>query len=116
MAIDFDGTLASYHGWQGPENIGKPLKGSLEFLNNLLKAGYRVVIFSTRDVKDIRQWLRYYLGEEARRVAVTNQKPSAWVFIDDRALTFKGKYPGIEEIESFKPHWEVSEQRCEEQE
>lgn len=37
-------------------------------------------------------------------------KPPAWLTIDDRAVTFNGKWPSVEFIENFKP-WNVRERK-----
>ncbi len=47
IAVDVDGVLAQYSGWDGLENIGDPIEGAREFLTTLQEK-YRVVIFTTR--------------------------------------------------------------------
>lgn len=37
-------------------------------------------------------------------------KPAAWLSIDDRAVTFNGKWPSVEFIEKFKP-WDVRDRK-----
>ena len=39
-------------------------------------------------------------------LAVTNEKPKAIAYIDDRAIKFDGNYDNLyNEINDFKPHW-----------
>lgn len=34
IGVDLDGTLAEYHGWQGPDNIGSPVQPMVERMLN----------------------------------------------------------------------------------
>ena len=47
VVVDLDGVLAEYHGWQGEEHIGAPIKGAREFLEELGKR-YRIVVATAR--------------------------------------------------------------------
>ena len=112
IAIDFDGVLAEYHGWQGPEHLGAPLPGAIVFVNMLLAEGYNVIIFTTRaasneGIESIVGWLKMH-GLDALlhdRLVISCIKPPAFLYIDDRAFVFKGTYPTINEIEDFAPWW-----------
>lgn len=35
IALDLDGTVATYTGWQGPHHIGDPIDGAIEFIEKL---------------------------------------------------------------------------------
>lgn len=49
IAVDFDGTLAEYEGWDKQGHIiGKPIKPMVENLKRWLKKGYKVSIFTAR--------------------------------------------------------------------
>lgn len=49
VAIDLDGTLAYYKGWNGEHTpIGRPLEGALELSNKLIEAGHKIIIHTTR--------------------------------------------------------------------
>jgi hypothetical protein len=48
IGVDLDGTLAEYHGWQGPRHIGKPIPKMVERVKRWLKEGKQVKIFTAR--------------------------------------------------------------------
>ena len=102
VCVDLDGVLAEYDGWEGIEEIGKPLPGAKEFADDLAKVA-DIVIFSSRCSSEpgsrgaistltpgqarihIVDWLEkneipyadVFMGEGKPRVAA---------FIDDRAI------------------------------
>lgn len=62
IAIDFDGVVHRYSkGWQDGSIYDDPIKGSLEAIKGLIKEGYGVFIFSTRNPIQIKKWLKYHL-------------------------------------------------------
>ena len=106
VCVDLNGVLDAYAGWQGPEHWDAPRPGAEAFLRALSERGFRVVVFTTRWGDDARGWLeRHGL---ARWVAeVTDRKPAAHVFVDDRAVCFRGDFAAtLAEIEGFRAHWE----------
>jgi FMN phosphatase YigB (HAD superfamily) len=85
--VDFDGVLNNYTGYD-PHNLFTPRRGVEDFLKELSKE-YNIIIFSTRNSSDIVKWLeKYHLSKYIHRV--TNIKPPAVVYIDDRGLRFNG--------------------------
>ena len=106
LFIDFDGVLNTYKGWQGDDELYEPMPNTKEFLKNLSER-YEVYIFTTRDREPVCKWLiRYHLDNYIKDV--TNKKKPAFLYIDDRALTFGGDYrKTLEEIEKFSPHWQA---------
>lgn len=121
LCLDFDGVLHSYtSGWQGMDVIpDPPVDGAIEFLWQAIEK-FHVCIFSTRSsspdgIAAMRQWLNHYdqlywEGRPARpRTSLTlsidfpTEKPPALVGIDDRVITFTGKFPSIESLLSFQP-------------
>jgi hypothetical protein len=113
IAVDFDGVLHSYKsGWCGVAVIpDEPVPGAFDWLREMVKH-YRVMIFSARcndavGVTAMRIWFETW-GLEA---SVADQfyyepgKPSAWLFIDDRAKHFYGSFAGLQQpiIERFRP-------------
>jgi hypothetical protein len=112
LAIDFDGVLSAYRGWKGPSHLDAPLEGAIDALRRYMTV-YEVVIFTTRaDTEEggaaLRSWLRNagLKEEEIDRIEITNRKPPAWLYIDDRCHLFTGNFPSVEEIDAFKPYWQ----------
>jgi len=105
ICVGFDGVLAEYDGWKGPEYLGPPRDGSREFLAALKSMGCKVVIFTTRRTGAIQVWLRehdlWHLVS-----AVTNEKGPALCYVDDRAVTFRGSFSdALTDIKGFVPYW-----------
>lgn len=94
LAIDFDGVLHRYSkGWQGGEIYDTAVEGAQEALKKLSDRGYQIVIYTTRaetseDVDEIREWLRKEGFSYRGDYEITNKKPPAIAYIDDRAVRF----------------------------
>ena len=101
IAIDFDGVLHLYSkGWNGGEIYDPPVPGAKEAMEKLKEAGHTLYIFSTRSNKIFRKndpvdhnkamkkWLEEH--EIPFDKMWTFGKPMADVFIDDRAIGFRG--------------------------
>jgi hypothetical protein len=118
LCLDFDGVIHSYaSGWKGADVISDPpVEGAIEFMLKALDK-FDVVIFSSRSnqkngIMAMRFWLKKHAGivwhespcgpglEDVRFVT---EKPPALVTIDDRAITFTGAWPNIDELLAFKP-------------
>jgi len=90
-AVDFDGTLAVYHGWKGPgiEVMGEPVPVMLARVKRWLAAGHEVRIFTARasvpeQIPPVEAWCEKYLG---RKLPVTNVKDFGMIELwDDRAV------------------------------
>lgn len=108
VCVDLNGVLDTYRGWQGEAHWDDPRAGACEFLQELNRLGYDVVVFTTRWRDDARAWLqRHGLLEHVSDV--TDRKPAAHVFVDDRALRFEGDFDAtLREIQRFSAHWERS--------
>ena len=107
ICFDFDGVIHSYiSGWQGAENIpDAPVKGIKEVIDKLRETGNRVVVQSSRAQTEAgKQAIIKYLNKNNIIVDdVTSQKPAAFVYIDDRGLSFSGNTDGLfEAIINFK--------------
>jgi hypothetical protein len=48
VGIDFDGTLAEYHGWKGPDVLGKPIQPMVDIVKQFIKEGQQVKIMTAR--------------------------------------------------------------------
>lgn len=106
VCVDLNGVLDAYTGWRGPHHWDPPRPGAGDFLRSLAGQGFRVVILTTRWADDARGWLETH--GLARWVSeVTDRKPAAHVFVDDRAVCFRGDFAAtLEEVVGFKAHWE----------
>ncbi len=103
VCVDFDGVLNNYKGWKGEEELFNPRKNTKKFLQEL-EQEYNVIIFTTRDEDNIKQWLDLY-GMPYDKI--TNIKEGAVAYIDDRALKFNGSYEDcLKELKNFKAYWE----------
>lgn len=95
IALDLDGTLAEYYGWQGMEHIGAPISVMVSRVKQWIAAGNEVVIFTaritprdgedrTRAVLAIQDWLE---AAGLPRLRVSNIKEHGFgIFFDDRAV------------------------------
>jgi hypothetical protein len=105
VCVDFDGVLAEYQGWMGPEILGAPRAGAMFFLKSLCEMGFRVVVLTTRDPEKVGEWLERY-GYQHFVDRVTREKPPALAYIDDRALCFRGDFTEtLVALRAFKPFW-----------
>lgn len=119
LCLDFDGVIHSYKsGWKGARNIpDPPVEGALGFIADALVCGWDVVIHSSRaryfgGISAMRAWLKKWAGNTwhdspagsgIENVRFARWKPSAVVTLDDRGITFTGKWPDPEELRRFKP-------------
>lgn len=122
LCVDFDGVIHAYTTpWEGAAVISDPpVPGAMEFL---LRAAehFTVAVYSSRSkdpagISAMRVWLVAHLtgllpnsGERQRFVygelQFPNQKPPAFLTIDDRAICFDGDWSKIEpaDLLQFKP-------------
>jgi histidinol phosphatase-like enzyme len=85
IALDFDGVLHEYHGWNAGKLAG-PIPGMVDLVIALRQAGAAVIVHTTREEAVVRPWLTEHGFPE---LTVTNTKWSRIdVFVDDRAHEF----------------------------
>jgi predicted HAD superfamily phosphohydrolase YqeG len=105
IAVDFDGVLNMYDGWQGEDELFEPRPGAKEFIDELFLRGFKVVIYSTRGEHKLQPWLLKYNFNPG--IQISASKPVAICYVDDRGLTFAGDFDvTLVAIEHFKAHWE----------
>ena len=100
VLVDMDGVLADYtKGWQGLENIGDPIPGARDFLEELIKIA-KVTIFTTRchksntrtethSLNEMKAFVTEWLHEHNMpydEVYVGQGKPYCAAIVDDRAV------------------------------
>ena len=118
LCLDFDGVCHAYtSGWQGADVIpDEAVPGLFEFLE---KAAiyFNIQVYSSRSHqpggieamqvwfdKQFRLWLGdKWKGDEILPITFPIEKPSAFVGLDDRAITFTGQWPDMELLRNFKP-------------
>lgn len=101
VAVDFDGVIHGYsRGWQGGELYDVPTAGAAEALHELSKH-YKLVVFTARhDVDAVWAYLRSHRLAQYF-VDVTNRKPAAVAYIDDRAVRFHDWGQVLEDLRSI---------------
>ena len=75
IGVDLDGTLAEYHGWQGHTHIGKPVRAMVERVEQWLREGKDVRIFTARVFVDL---LDNFAHEAQRRAYEAHLAINAW--------------------------------------
>ena len=108
VVFDFDGVIHSYtSGWKGADVIpDPPVPGIKEVIKELRSMYFEVVVVSSRAATYEGVYaMEEYLKENDISVDyITDTKPPAIVYIDDRAICFDG-HPEtlVEKIVHFKP-------------
>jgi len=95
IAVDFDGVISNYSGWQGADVLGSPRDDVKSALHALQSDGWKIIIHTTRGIESVRSYL---LGADVpfdeinRNSDYSNEgpKPVATVYWDDRALRYTG--------------------------
>jgi hypothetical protein len=90
IAIDFDGVVHRYsRGWHDGTAYDEPMDGAFDMICRIRSRGYNVVIFSARPVEQIGKWfLKWWptIPPYGDIPEITNTKPIAVAYIDDRAI------------------------------
>ena len=129
LCLDFDGVIHSYaSGWGGIDVIvDDPVPGVFEFLEKAVDE-FEVNIYGSRSnspegIKAMERWFSCCIenhydavghhslipgGDDKmykilKSVEFVTSKPSAFVTLDDRSITFKGIWPSVNELLNFKP-------------
>jgi len=123
LCLDFDGVIHSFKsGWKGARIIpDPPVEGAIEWLRSLLGRqengdlrprylDFRVAIYSARSRyffgrRAMQKWLMKYglTQNDIKFIDFPLMKPQLFLQIDDRALTFTGTFPSVEEMKNFRP-------------
>ncbi len=103
VCIDFDGVISKYDGWKGSDHHGQPIIGAKEFVDRLIKSGFKPVIWTTRDKVKIEKWLNENGFPD---LEVTNIKYPSVVYIDDRCVQFKGDFNELaDDLKKYDVYW-----------
>lgn len=115
ICIDIDGTLVHYEEWKGEEHFGVIIEGAASATHKLHENGWYIIIYSTRANKEL---ISRFLDDSKIEFDSINEnpyqpenakdgKPYADIYVDDRAICFRGNWEQtLIEIEKFKP-WEM---------
>jgi hypothetical protein len=124
LCLDFDGVIHSYtSGWKGADQIPDPVvPGFFEWAHQATQH-FDLVIYSSRSkepgaIEAMETWLEIQFAKEfgsgtvdsenAIQTMLTwfrfaNEKPAAFLTIDDRAICFAGTWPDPIALLGFKP-------------
>ena len=109
VAVDFDGVLHSYTSpWVAPHVIpDPPVEGAMGWLTEIGR-DFDVVIFTTRGRtwrgrRAVRRWLRAWRPEGDAPYRITDRKPAALLYVDDRAHRFTGEFPSAGYVRAALP-------------
>lgn len=110
VCLDFDDVINDYPGWENEGFVlirGKPVRGAKRAIRKLRKS-YIVYVNSTRCAQGGRLSIVRYLRHHGIKVdGVTEGKPRADFYIDDRGIQFTDWISAISQLENFKhykPH------------
>lgn len=110
ICIDFDGVIHRYDTpWINAATIpDPPVDGTIQWMNDMA-AHFTLVVFTTRaQTLDGKLAVEDYLkrnGWEHGFILITDKKPPALLYIDDRAFRFTGpgSLPTAQDIHQMKP-------------
>jgi len=100
IAVDFDGVIHDFKNPIPHRRMGGPVAGAKEAMERLASMGYHIVIFTVwggteAGRKTIADWCNYY---EVPFDDITNIKPNASYYIDDKAIRFESWDQALSEI------------------
>ena len=97
VAIDFDGVIHQFRDRMkaNDEILHDEIPGAIESLYNLHTLGYKLIVFTARRAKThlmVKNWIEERIQLKYKNttipIEVTNIKPVAKIYIDDRAIRF----------------------------
>lgn len=120
VAIDFDGPLHWYrHGWQDGTIYDDPTPGGFDAIRHLQET-YAVVVFTCRDTFQVADWLTGHgiptaldlpgtslFWNDRTTVLVTNRKPAAIAYIDDRGIRFTSWDQALTDLDTDETAYQV---------
>lgn len=114
IAFDFDGVIANYSGFKGPNHAEEPIAETIKAIKMLKEKGCKILLHSTRGDNFLKDYCEKYdipfdyINRRPDKEGENSGKPIAYVYVDDRAICFKGQKAEelVEEIDNFKAYWE----------
>ena len=116
IAVDFDGVISAYKGWQGKGVFEPPVDGCAKFLRELKGREWVIIVFTTRkETSMVRDYLAKHeipfdfinYNPENITQGLSSKKVLADVYLDDRAIRFNGMWDNdlLDLIEISKVWW-----------
>lgn len=113
IAFDFDGVIASYHGFVAVDDVQEPNQAVVTAMKTLRDEGYKILIHSTRGDEFLKKYCERfsidvdYINRRPDFEGENPGKPIASVYVDDHALCYKGQTADelVSEIKSFQVYW-----------
>lgn len=108
ICVDLNGVLDEYKGWNGKLEYHAVAEGAEQFLKDLRDIFSTIVILTATMPLDFAiKWMED-MGLDQHVDFITNHKVPAAVYLDDRAVTFKGNFKdALDNIVLFKPYWKT---------
>ncbi|MEV7123822.1 hypothetical protein [Kitasatospora griseola] len=115
VCVDFDGVFRPEGPWNGGRLSGTPLPGAVDRIRALLDGGWRIVFLTARG-SEFHESVAHYLARYLNRkvvvlpraetcyweiedlILVTNVKPGALVYLDDKAEAFTDWATALREL------------------
>jgi ribonucleotide monophosphatase NagD (HAD superfamily) len=87
IAVDLDGVIHDYEHPLKGKKMGGPIEGTQDALKRLKGLGWKIIVFSVwgDQKKTIGDFMEYY---HLPYDEITNQKPVADIYLDDKAVRF----------------------------
>lgn len=80
IVLDFDGVVRIKN---------KPAKDIFSSLDELKEKGYKIIILTARNLKEVKSWIKKNGGRHFKNIRITNRKPAGGcAYVDDRAVKF----------------------------
>lgn len=117
LLVDFDGVIHSYtSGWIQHNIIpDPPVKGAIEFIIEAVEH-FDVNIYSARSrntfgIVAMQNWFAEHGMPDTiiSRLRFPDQKPPAFLTLDDRCICFTGEFPTMDTLKAFKTWMEKKE-------
>jgi hypothetical protein len=108
IAVDFDGVISEYNGWEGTGAPGRPRQDVVQVLKVLREEGWKIIVYSCRADAEIQPYLVKHaipfdeINQNSSR-PYSGPKPAATVYWDDRACCYSGDaLKDLEKIRNFR--------------
>lgn len=113
IALDFDGVIATYAGFNGHHDVQEPNPEVIKAIGLLKEQGCKILVHSTRGDAFIKEYCEKfsipvdYINRRPDLEGKNPGKPIAFVYVDDRAIQYKGQAAEelVSEITDFQTHW-----------